>query len=119
MIEADMSGLCHPATTGALPANQIKVARDFVANYFASIDRSDLAHMVGEGQADDFAEIQVAIGLLSAHVEKIMRYENALSQYADPEFWDQALPGGSLALHDNGEMARNVLDGRPAFYHRD
>ena len=105
---------------GAAPGTmQLGLARDFVAKYFVAIQRADLAHMVRRGKADDFVEMQAALGLLDAHMDTIVRYEDALAQYADPAFWDQSLSGGSLATHDNGEMARNVLSGRPAFYHRD
>jgi hypothetical protein len=115
MTEADLSR----ANSGAVPATLVKLARDFGADYFAAINRADLAGMVRAGKADDFPEIQAAIALLRAHADKIARYEDALAQYADPALWDQAMPGGPLAIHDSGEMARNVLQGRPAFYHRD
>jgi hypothetical protein len=119
MIEATLSEV-RRSTSASLPDEvTVKLARDFVANYFLAMKRADLALMVGKGEADDFAEIQAAIGLLGAHADKIARYESALAQYADQAFWDQAMPGGALAFHDNGEMARNVIAGRPAFYHRD
>ncbi|WP_454797693.1 hypothetical protein [Novosphingobium lindaniclasticum] len=100
-------------------ASPLQSARDFVADYFEALERPDLARMVRAGSGDDFAEMHSATRLLAAQAAKIARYEEALDQYADHGFWDDALPGGPLALHDGGDMARNVLKGRPAFFHRD
>jgi hypothetical protein len=94
-------------------------AREFAAGWFEAVERPDLARMVRDGEGDDFAEVRSARRLLAAQAARLAHYENALAQYADPEFWDEAYPGGPLALHDRGEMARNVLEGRPAFFHRD
>lgn len=94
------------------------LAREFAAQYFEAQGRSDLSNMVRRGEGDDFAEVQSASSLMDIHAEKLARYEAALKQYAEPDFWEE-MPGGSLAAHDGGEMARNVLRGRPAFYHRD
>lgn len=94
-------------------------ARQFVAGNFAAMNRADLARLVLDGEGDDFAEIAAATRLLAAQFETLERYEVALAQYADPGFWDDSLPGGALARFDGGEMARNVLCGRPAFFHRD
>ncbi|HUD30685.1 MAG TPA: hypothetical protein VMQ93_17600 [Novosphingobium sp.] len=95
------------------------LAREFAAGWFEAIARPDLSRMVRDGEGDDFAEVRSAARLLAAQAERLTRYESALAQYAEPEFWDEATPGGALALHDAGEMARNVLAGRPAFFHRD
>jgi hypothetical protein len=75
--------------------------------------------MIRAGGADDFPEIRAATAWLEREATQSDRYESALRQYADPGFWDDMTPGGVLALHDGGEMARNVLAGRPAFDHRD
>lgn len=75
--------------------------------------------MVRDGEGDDFPETRVAADLLAVQVGLLARYEEALDQYADRGFWDETMPGGPLALHDGGLMARNVLGGRPAFFHRD
>jgi hypothetical protein len=75
--------------------------------------------MIRAGNAGDFPEISTATALLAQHAGRLERYESALRQYADPGFWDDMTPGGPLALHDGGDMARNVLAGRPAFDHRD
>lgn len=95
------------------------LAREFAAGWFEAIARPDLSRMVRDGEGDDFAEVRSAALLLAAQAERLARYESALGQYADPEFWDEGFPGGPLALHDHGEMARNVLEGRPDFFHRD
>lgn len=95
------------------------LARQFVADNFTAMNRADLARLVMDGEGDDFAEIAAATQLLTAQFEALARYAVALAQYADPGFWDDSLPGGALALHDSGEMARNVLCGKPAFFHRD
>lgn len=95
------------------------LAAHLVADIYDGIGRRDLAGMIRAGQADDFPEIAAAAALLSGQAARIARYESALRQYADPDLWDDATPGGMLALHDAGEMARNVLAGRPAFHHRD
>ncbi|EHJ59373.1 hypothetical protein [Novosphingobium pentaromativorans] len=94
-------------------------ARRFVADYFDAINRQDLSQLVREGKGDDFEEVRAADALLSQQADRVARYETALSQYADPGFWDDTLPGGALAFHDGGEMAANVLAGKPAFFHRD
>ena len=94
-------------------------ARIFAADLFTSALRPDLAAMVIRGDGDDFPEVSAALSLLQRHSDQLARQEQALRCYADDTFWDDELPGGSLALHDKGEMARNVLAGRRPFYHRD
>jgi hypothetical protein len=101
------------ALTGPIPAAQL------VAAMYDAINRPDLAGMIRSGKADDFPEIKAAATWLDRDAGRLERYEAALRQYADPGFWDDMTPGGVLALHDGGEMARNVLAGRPAFNHRD
>lgn len=100
------------------PASAV-MAREFAAGYLGAMGRADLARMVLDGEGDDFAEVQAASSLLDRQAERIARYEQALALYADADFWDDTLPGGALAAHDGGEMARNVLAGKPAFFHRD
>ncbi|WP_395337507.1 hypothetical protein WBP06_23235 [Novosphingobium sp. BL-8H] len=100
-------------------AEGMDLARMFVADYFDATGRADLSGMVLAGEGDDFPETRAAAELLSAQAGVVARYREALNQYADPGFWDDATPGGALALHDGGLMARNVLSGRPAFFHRD
>lgn len=75
--------------------------------------------MVLAGAGDDFPEVLAAIALIETQVSRSARHEAALKAYADDDFWDDDLPGGSLASHDRGEMARNVLMDRPPFFHRD
>jgi len=99
--------------------NLIKRARGVAAGYFDELKRHDLSRVVLDGSGDDLPEVQMVANLLSGEAERLLRYETALKQYADPEFWDDAMPGGALAMHDSGEMARNVLAGRTAFFHRD
>lgn len=107
------------AITGRHSHLPLELAREFVAGYFDALDRADLSRMVRTGEGDDFTEIRAAAGLLATQTERLARYEAALAQYADPDFWDETLPGGTLACHDGGEMARNVLEGKPVFFHRD
>lgn len=95
------------------------MARTFAADYMKAAGREDLSTLVRQGAGDDFPEVGLADDLLAAHARLLQRYEEALAQYADLGFWDDATPGGALVLHDNGQMARNVLAGRPAFFHRD
>ncbi|WP_157098549.1 hypothetical protein [Novosphingobium rosa] len=97
----------------------LNLAARLVADMYDAINRPDLSGMIRTGQAEDFPEIKAATALLEQDAAQRHRYEAALSQYADPGFWDDMTPGGALALHDGGEMARNVLAGRPAFNHRD
>lgn len=104
-------------SSAAAPA--LQMARQFVASYFTAVRRDDLALAVLSGGGDDFEEVRMAEQLLATQTDRIGRYEQALGQYAEADFWDDATPGGSLALHDGGEMARNVLAGKPPFFHRD
>lgn len=91
-------------------------ARELAAAFFESMRRQDLALMVRAGAGDDFPEVATAAALLSDLSERAVHQEEALRAYADREFWDDDLPGGSLALHDRGQMARNVLAGKSPFY---
>lgn len=109
--EISATELRHPSS--------LRSARRFAARYFETVNRPDLSCIVLRGEGDDFAEVRAATGLAAEQDALIARYEVALNQYADPGFWDDSLPGGALAPHDAGEMARNVLDGKPAFFHRD
>lgn len=97
----------------------VEQARDLAAAFLNGMRRQDLATMVLAGGGDDFPEVLTAMALLEAQAARSERHEAALRAYADAEFWDDRLPGGSLASHDKGEMARNVLMGRPPFFHRD
>lgn len=103
----------------AIPREALHDARAFVEALFQSLRRGDLAMLVAAGEGDDFPEVRIAAGLLEDRSRRLATQENALRQYADPGFWEDDAPGGSLASHDRGEMAANVLAGRPAFFHRD
>jgi hypothetical protein len=94
-------------------------AAQLVSVLYDALGRPDLAGMIRDGKADDFPEIGTAASLLEAEAQRVARYEIALRQYADPDFWDGIGTAAPLAVYDGGEMARNVLAGRPAFYHRD
>ncbi|GGD43863.1 hypothetical protein [Croceicoccus pelagius] len=107
------------SNTGSAQSQSIAQARQAVAEHFLAIDKPHLARIVLDGQGDDFDEVQLAASVLAKQAGTIARYQDALHQYADHGFWDDALPGGPLALHDAGEMARNVLAGRTAFFHGD
>lgn len=113
----------QPRRTGARgsggKALLIDQARRFAADYLAGVGRSDLAPLVLAGGGDDFPEVASAMDLLNRQAEQSARQQQALRAYADPGFWDDDLPGGSLASHDKGEIARNVLAGLPPFHHRD
>lgn len=103
----------------ATTAKDLSLAARLVGEIYEAINRPDLAGMIRSGNAEDFPEISAAAALLDQDARRMDRYESALRQYADPGFWDDMTPGGALALHDGGIMARNVLAGRPAFDHRD
>lgn len=94
-------------------------ARAIVAQVLRATGRAADAVLVEAGGADDFPEMAAARRLLSAVEARQRRLEAGLACYADAGFWDDALPGGALASHDRGEIARNVLAGRPIFGHRD
>lgn len=100
-------------------ARAVELARELVAAVYAAIDRADLSRIVGEGHGDDFPEVRKAASVLRHYAQGMAHYRTALVQYAEPAFWDDSLPGGALAFHDKGEMATNVLKGKPAFSHRD
>jgi hypothetical protein len=100
-------------------ASVIEQARELAAAFLNGMRRQDLAAVVLAGGGDDFPEVLTALALLGDQAARSERQEAALRAYADADFWDEALPSGSLASHDKGEMARNVLMGRPPFFHRD
>lgn len=97
----------------------LEEAREIAGDLFAAASRPDLAALARQGDGDDFPEVAVLAGLLQKRADRFAQQEQALRWYADESFWDDQLPGGSLALHDRGEVARNVLAGRRPFYHRD
>ncbi len=91
-------------------------ARAFAAAFLEGMRRQDLALIVRAGEGDDFPEVIAAAGLLEGLTTNMALHEEALRLYADSDFWDDDLPGGSLASHDKGQMARNVLVGRSPFH---
>ena len=91
-------------------------AREFAATFLEGMRRQDLALIVRAGEGDDFPEVISAAALLEGYAENSALHEEALRLYADGDFWDDDLPGGSLASHDKGQMARNALAGRSPFY---
>jgi hypothetical protein len=117
----DATGQTH-FPDAALPrptAAALKEAREIAGELFAAASRPDLAAQARRGDGDDFTEVTVLAGMLQRRADWAAQQEQALRWYADESFWDDQLPGGSLALHDRGEIARNVLAGRRPFYHRD
>lgn len=91
-------------------------ARAFAAAFLEGMRRQDLALIVRAGEGDDFPEVISAAALLGEYVANSAHHQEALRIYADSDFWDEDLPGGSLAAHDKGQMARNVLAGRSPFH---
>lgn len=91
-------------------------ARAFAAAFLEGMRRQDLALIVRAGEGDDFPEVISAAALLEGYAGNSALQEEALRLYADVDFWDEDLPGGSLAAHDKGQMARNVLAGRSPFH---
>jgi hypothetical protein len=91
-------------------------ARAFAAAFLSGLRRQDLAAMVLAGAGDDFPEVLAATALIEDLAARGAHCAAALKAYADPEFWDEDLPGGALASHDKGAMARNVLAGREPLY---
>lgn len=101
------------------PTALVAAAREIAASVFNATSREDLADMVLSGKGDDFPEVTAILAGLGELSARSQILEDALRVYADPEFWDDELPGGSLAHHDGGEAARNALSGRRPFFHRD
>ena len=97
----------------------VEQARKFAASMFQRGGRADLAQSVTEGRGDDFPEVIAAAPHFQEQINLLARWEQALRAYSSPDFWDEEMPGGSLASHDRGQMAVNVLSGRLPFYHRD
>lgn len=104
---------------GEIARTAVEQARAFAAAVLAAGAREDLAGIVRRGDGDDFPEVLAAAAVLGGLADQLRRQAEALRFYADPGFWEDDLPGGPLAGHDKGEMARNVLAGRRPFYHRD
>ncbi len=97
----------------------LQQAREAAAELLTQAGRADLAATVLAGRGDDFPEVAGALAALRQFGRRLAHYDSALRQYAEADFWDDDMPGGALARHDRGEMARNVLNGKPAFFHRD
>ena len=102
-----------------MDADAITRARAFAAEVLAAGARDDLAEIVRRGGGDDFPEVTAAIAVLGGLSDRLRQHAEALRVYADPDFWDDDLPGGPLAHHDRGEIARNALAGRRPFHHPD
>lgn len=113
----DADAIAYTGTAHAREA--VEQARVFAAQVLAASGRGDLAEIVRRGGGDDFPEVMAAVAALDGLTDRLRRQAEALRFYADPGFWEDDLPGGPLAGHDRGEMARNVLAGRRPFYHRD
>ncbi|MGF7146481.1 hypothetical protein FHS96_000090 [Sphingomonas zeicaulis] len=94
-------------------------ARAIVAELLRATGRAGDAALVEAGGAEDFPELVAARQVLGTVLARQQRLEAGLACYADDAFWDDGLPGGALAGHDRGEIARNVLAGRAIFAHRD
>lgn len=105
--------------TQALSREAQLQARRFAAAILEGAGRADLACMALNGDGDDFPEVIAAGPLFQDQLNLAAGRDQAIKTYADPDFWDEELPGGSLASHDQGEMARNVLSGYPPFHHWD
>lgn len=88
-------------------------ARAAAAGHLKARGYSAEAHAIEDGSGDDFAEVRIALQLLSETDVRIQRLELALTTYAAPEFWEEFAPGSSDASEDGGEIARHALAGTP------
>jgi len=117
-----VASLTDAVTSASAPppsSKAVEQARKFAASMFEMAGRADLARSVTEGRGDDFPEVIAAAPHFQEQINLLARWEQALREYASSDFWDEEMPGGSLASHDRGQMAVNVLSGRLPFYHRD
>ena len=97
----------------------VEQARAFAAEVLVADAREDLAEIVRRGGGDDFPRGRGSLRRPGRLSDRLRQHAEALRVYADPDFWEDDLPGGPLACHDKGEIARNVLAGRRPFHHRD
>jgi hypothetical protein len=88
--------------------------RKIASRFLEAKGQDHHAVVVRDGHGDDFPEVQAILFVLREQSERMTRYEQALNCYRDESFWEEASTG-SLAEHDRGEMARNVLSGRTPF----
>ena len=85
----------------------MRTARLVASRYLADRGYEAEARIIETRSGDDFAEVRIALHLLTLQDERIDRYERALTSYADPEFWDDG-----IADADRGRVARHALEGR-------
>lgn len=90
----------------------IEAARAAAAAYLRERGYHQEAATVSAGEGDDFPEVRLASQLLPRRDKMLERYRSALRFYADPDFWDEEVPGGALIHADKGSTARCALDGR-------
>lgn len=88
-------------------------AREAAAAVLAERGYRTEAEMIRQGEGDDFPEVRLALQLTRYRDPQMELYERALSFYADPDFWNEDLPGGALVHADRGEAARCALSGKP------
>lgn len=100
--------------TEAMATAVLTEARRLAAMFLTNQGQEQNARIVASGNGDDFPEVQAIHLTLSEQADRMTRYEQALDCYARDDFWED-ISGGSLAEHDRGEMARNVLAGRTPF----
>jgi hypothetical protein len=95
--------------------DQIDKARLVASRYLTDRGYDAEARIIASGSGDDFAEVRIALHLLTLQDERLDRYERVLTAYADPEFWND------MADADQGRRARHALEGRdlPAQHYHD
>lgn len=92
----------------------IEESRRIASRFLDANGQAHNAAIVRDGRGDDFPEVQAILFVLREQSDRMTRYEQALACYSDEGFWEVA-SAGSLAEHDRGDMARNVLSGRTPF----
>lgn len=92
----------------------VEESRKIASRYLEESGQAHNAALVKDGRGDDFPEFRAVLFVLREQADRMTRYEQALACYSDESFWEEA-SAGSLAEHDRGDMARNVLRGRTPF----
>jgi len=97
-----------------MPQPIIEESRRIASRFLEQDGQAHNAAIVDDGRGDDFPEVRAILFVLREQSDRMTRYEQALACYSDESFWEEA-SAGSLAQHDRGNVARNVLSGRTPF----